>query len=241
MKHGRTSLAHVIELLDQTEKVRCNLALFRNPELGTSWRVFRLFIDVAPEETHRDQIDHDYGQIAFVSDTVNGKTLAQWLIARQNGVIRGYQFDLSVINDQVNWSRSSSHLRNAGLQRVPGYYSPLPYSIYRLSFQDDQFEVLKQMVDPEETIIKAGCPGFPDYHTALAYLMHGAGRVRGEYSLASEVILRIVHTDAWIDEVRFGSKRMAVTVKGDHVAGTRLTVGGGCYHFEEELQRFSLE
>jgi hypothetical protein len=109
--------------------------------------------------------------------------------------------------------------------------------VYRVSFEENLFDSLKQALNPDDSLIQVGCPTFPDYHTALTYLMHGAGRRRGEDALPPEIILRVVHNDAWIDEVTLGSNRVAVTVRGDQIAGTRLAGGCGGYYFEEDLER----
>lgn len=237
MKHGTASLAEVLELLRRTDKVYCDLALFRNAESDPSWMVFRLFVDVVQGEGARAHRNFSYGQAAFISGSADGATVAQWLGGNQKGEIDSHQFIIAKVRDQVDWSRSSSHLRNAGYQRLTHYHSPFPHSLYRLSFQENLFDTLKQALNPDDNLIKVGCPTFPSYYTALTYLMHGVGRRLGDDVPPPEIVIRLVHNDAWIDEVTLGSKRVAVTVKGDRVAGVRLAVGCGGYHFEEDLER----
>ncbi len=193
MKYGATSLTEVIDLLQRTDTVYCDLALFRNTESDRHWTAYRLFIDIAQED--KEPRSFNYGKVAFTRGSTDGAAVARWLTVDQHGNLNNHHFVIPTVKDQVDWSRSSSHRRNTGYQRL-----------------------------------------IPDYHTALTYLMHGTGRRRGEDALPAEIILRVVHNDAWIDEVTIGSKQVAVTVRGDHIAGTRLAAGCGRYYFEEDLE-----
>jgi schlafen family protein len=235
MKYGITSLAEVINLLQQTDTVYCDLALFRNTESDRDWTAYRLFIDVA--QGGKEPRSFNYGKVAFTRGSIDAAAVVKWLTVNQQGTLNGHHFVIPAVIDKVNWSRSSSHRRNTGYQRLTSYHSELPHSVYRISFKENPFDSLKLALNPDDSLIQVGCPTFPDYHTALTYLMHGAGRKRGEDALPSEIILRVVHNDAWIDEVTLGSNRVAVTVRGDQIAGTHLAAGCGGYYFEEDLER----
>ncbi len=234
MKYGATSLTEVIDLLQRTDTVYCDLALFRNTESDRHWTAYRLFIDIAQED--KEPRSFNYGKVAFTRGSTDGAAVARWLTVDQHGNLNNHHFVIPTVKDQVDWSRSSSHRRNTGYQRLTSYHSALPHSVYRVSFNENLFDSLKQALNPDDSLIQVGCPTFPDYHTALTYLMHGTGRRRGEDALPAEIILRVVHYDAWIDEVTIGSKQVAVTVRGDHIAGTRLAAGCGRYYFEEDLE-----
>src|SRR5262245_2482604 len=133
MKYGATSLAEVINLLQRTDTVYCDLALFRNTESDRDWTAYRLFIDIA--QGGKEPRIFNYGKVAFTCGPTEGAAVVQWLTDGRQGTMNGHHFVIPAIRDQVDWSRASSHQRNTGYQRLTGYHSSLPHSVYRVSFE----------------------------------------------------------------------------------------------------------
>lgn len=226
MKHGNILLENFTSIFEKAETIHCRLALYKNIEGGPEWRAFRIFLDLSPEETTYESSNYNYGKVVFACGNIEPIEVVRWFQENQVAKFCGYEFKIDDLRDQVEWSRYSSHRRSIGFNRVPAYNSSFPFTIYSLKFKDDHFVNLKQVIDTREALIKSGCQSFTDYYTGLAHILHQVGKKNEDDPYQPEIIVRIVHKDAWLEKVFLGVNRVAVTVQGNQLEGTQLTVGG---------------
>jgi hypothetical protein len=235
MKTGQIRWSSVLDEIAKIPRLHCRLALYRDPSNDKSWRLYKLFISTMIETTVDNPAVVTYGSVAFVNVTTKGQQVYKWLkpgsvkneeLPPAMKVAPGVQVSFPDVRDQINWMRCSSYRNYVGQDRGLPYSSQYPHSIYHAEYHNTPDLTLQRVISLTEPLVKTGCPAFPDYSTALFHFLYDAQHLVGQDISGPNIIVRILHTDAWIDQVILGSHRVAVTVCGNQVDGTHLVIGG---------------
>jgi hypothetical protein len=212
------SLTEFANYIGSLAEVSTRLLLTKAESGGGSWVVRAAALKVVPDMPAVDWTLYDYGPIAFVADSVSGAEIAKWFVERK-GEIAGLHFEVPEPQEQVRAERLPSHARYRGFD---GLWQPHTY--YELYPKADRFEPPRER-DP---LIQEGCPSFPSLSEAVYNLLFDLELDRGsDRSFPSPpFVLRVAHTEAWIERVEQHASSLIVNVQGDEVEGVRLEVTG---------------
>lgn len=159
----------------------------------------------------------DHGEVAFVSAIVTGKRFNAWL-SKLKGKAQGYEFRIPKPQPRINSERYTSRLSFRQL-----YLLPYPFTLFSVEFEDRNDGERRSNFTP---LVKDGPPSFPNFGTAVYRLLYDLDRPRGTDIPHNQIMIRMSHPEAWIEEVAVEREAVTVGVTGTKVEGTRLTVGG---------------
>ena len=181
-----------------------------------AWTVQGLLLTIAPDVLPPDWSCYDYGDIAFLAGQLSGEQISEW-IQHRSGELNGYRFGIPELNDQVRSERLPSHARYRG---IDGLWQP--HTTYEVYFKFARQEPTQK----REPLVQEGCPSFPTVGVGVFKLLFDRDANADHGIPNTGIVLRIAHTDAWIDGVELRSNSASVTIKGSNVGGTRLELTG---------------
>jgi Putative DNA-binding domain len=184
----------------------------------SGWLLQNMVADVALLEAKRPSwTEYNYGEVAFVNQVVTGEQFSKWL-SDLRGEAQGYSFQIPQPQQRIRYERYTSHTDLRQLYRVR-----YPFTLYPVSPTNyDQGE----RRDNFTPLVKEGLPSFRNYRTALFRFLYDLDDQRGSDISRDLIAIRVVHPEAWIEDVVVESEAVTVTVSGTQVKGARLTVGG---------------
>ena len=165
---------------------------------------------------------HDYGHVAFVGGATAGPRVSTWL-RKLKGRVVDFSFMIPKLQENVFSDRYPSHTSRDIFLSLPQ-----PFSIHRIHISgrtDYQHDY--------QPLVKAGCPSFRNLGEAATQLLYGLPHIRGNRE-PDDIIVRMAHTEAWIELVHLHLNGVSITVAGSNVSGTRLEVAA------ELSERFEL-
>ncbi len=170
-----------------------------------------------------EEATYDYGQVAFVKAVLDGSAVAGWL-AGGSGEAGGLKFFVPKPGPDCLWRRTAS--------LAPGHYGTrltVPHTEYSLTLAKPT-EPLSHGIP----LAGVGRPFFPDETTAAASLLLDDHSVPANRGIPSEEILvRIAHPEAYIEEVRVSSAAIIVSVSGEDLEGVHLQASSAGDRHEE--------
>lgn len=182
------------------------------------WLLENMLADVDPFERKAAPWEHyDYGEVAFVSAVVTGKRFSAWL-SKLKGRAKGYEFRIPKLQPRVNSERCASR---SSLRQL--YLLPYPFTLFPVDFENRYDGERRSDFTP---LVKDGLPSFPNLGTAQHRLIYDLDRPRGTDIPRGQIMIRLSHPDAWIEDVAVEREAVTVGITGTKVEGTRLTVGG---------------
>lgn len=212
------SLTEFTNHLAKLPTVSVRLALTREEQQVNDLVLRAAALKVAPDTPAAAWTLYDYGHIAFVADSVTGSEIARWFIERK-GEIAGLQFEVPEPQDHVHAERLPSHARYR-------YFDGLwqPHTHYELSPKDGRFKPPSER-DP---LIQDGCPSFPTLGEGVYNLLFDVelGSNSDRSFPSPPFVLRVAHTEAWIERIEQFPSSLIINVQGDVVEGARLEIAG---------------
>ena len=193
--------------LGRQARVYCRLML-RKSEQG--WKLQALMAH-APAAS-LPLFSYDYGHIAFIGGTIKGSRLASWLLKLKGGMGH-FRFVIPKLHDNVNSHRYPSHVRGDIWLSIPQ-----PFSLHTISIMESD-----QRPNDYSPLVKDGCPSFQNISAAAASLIYGEPASSRQLE-PNEIHIRIVHREAWMEQVHLHPTAASITVEGTNVAGTRIEV-----------------
>ena len=180
--------------------------MLRREEVG--WTLQAMMLD-----THlnsRTRFVYDYGYVAFVGRTGKGSRVASWLKNRK-GRVASFKFAIPQLQENVFSNRYPSHTKREMFLSLLEPYSVHQIHISgRVDYQRD--------FDP---LVKSGCPSFPTLGDAAYKFLYGL-QYRSGNREPDDIIVRIAHTEAWLELVQLHRTAVSITVCGSHISGARL-------------------
>lgn len=211
------SLTEFIDYVGSLPTVSTRLLLTRaGSEEG--WIMRAAAFKVAPDVPAVGWTLYDYGPVAFIAQSLAGAEISMWFFERK-GEVAGLYFEVPELQEQVRAERFPSHAKYRGYD---GLWQPHTY--YELYPNPNRFEPPRE----SNPLIQDGCPSFPSLSEAVYQLLFdlelGRGSERGFPS--PPFVLRVAHTEAWIERVEQHASSLIVNVQGDAVEGVRLEIVG---------------
>lgn len=222
------SLTEFADYLGSLPAVSARLFLTTAESEDRGWRLQAAVITVAPDVPACSWALHDYGHVAFAADSPSGAEVARWFVERQ-GEITGLRFEVPALQEQVRAERLPSHAR---YRHFDGPWQP--HTHYELYSKESRFEPS----DKRNPLIQDSCPSFPSLGDAVYKLLYDVELSSGsDRSLPSPpFVLRVAHTEAWIERVEQHPSSLIVNVQGNSVQGVRLEVtGSGGVRFDQKV------
>jgi hypothetical protein len=168
---------------------------------------------------------YDYGHTAFVSGTLKGSRLASWLL-RGKGTFRRYRFVISKLQPQVHSLTYPSHVQRSIWLRIP-----TPFSIHTINILEREHRS-----NDNSPLVKEGLPSFRNIVSAGGELIYGDKSTSSQRE-PDEIIIRISHNEAMIEQVRLKPTAALVMIGGDHVSGARLEIKAESSYQQRRLRR----
>jgi hypothetical protein len=212
------SLDDLVRELVERPRVSYRLMLRKRDNV---WTLQAMMVDAAAW-AHPPFV-HDYGHVAFVGGVTAGSRVSSWLL-KLKGRAGGFSFVIPKLQENVFSDRYPSHTRRDIFLSLPH-----PFSINRI-YISGKTEYQQEY----KPLVRAGHPSFPSLGAASARLLYGLQHEPGNRE-PDDIIVRVAHTEAWIDLVHLHLSALSVTVAGTHVSGTRLEVSA------EPLERFEVK
>ena len=182
------------------------------------WLLESMLADVDPFERKAPSWEHyDYGEAAFVSAIVTGEQFGAWL-SELKGEARGYEFQIPSLQPRVNSERYTSR---SNIRQL--YLLPYPFTLFPVEFENRSGGERRSDFTP---LVKDGLPSFPNFGTAQYRLLYDLDRPRGTEIPRGQIMIRVSHPEAWIEDVAVEREAVTVSISGTAVEGVRLTVGG---------------
>jgi Putative DNA-binding domain len=220
-----TTLSDLAEQLTLEERLTCRLML-RKSDRG--W-VLQAMMAETPGRSS-PAFSYDYGHTAFVAGTLKGSRLASWL-ARNKAGFRGFPFLIPKLQPQVNSLRYPSHV-----QRNIWLSVPEPFSLHTINIMEHDNRQTNN-----SPLVAEGSPSFRNIAMAAGELLYGDNVNTGR-SEPDEIHVRIVHTEAMIEQVHLHPTSASIKVSGQHVSGIRLEVRSAPNsYYERRLRKAGLQ
>src|SRR5262249_55835144 len=156
----------------------------------------------------------DYGRYVFLAGKLSGEDLCQWIRGRC-GRSGNYAFSIPEMYSSANWAWFPSHTRYRG-----GTALRLPHTCYDISSPTPSYH------GGSVLLIGENCPSFSNLDMAVFRLMYDTEWQLGQQMLGPLWLIRVAHTEAWIEHLKLSPSSIAVTVAGSDVKGSRLEVIG---------------
>jgi hypothetical protein len=212
------TLSDLAEELAERKRISYRLMLRRSDE---TWALQAMMVDAAGQA--HPAFVYDYGHVAFLSGTTAGSRVSSWL-QKLKGKVGDFKFVIPKLQENVFSDRYPSHISRDIFLALPQ-----PFSIHRIYISGRS-----EYKHDFQPLVKAGCPSFRDLGEASTQLIYGSHHVRGNRA-PDDIIVRMAHTEAWIELVHLHPSAVSITVAGTSVTGTRLEVTG------EPFERFELK
>jgi Putative DNA-binding domain len=209
------TLSDLAEELGERSRVSYRLMLRRSDK---TWTLQAMMVDAAGQ-AHPSFV-YDYGHVAFLSGTTTGSRVSKWLL-KLKGKVGDFKFVVPKLQENVFSDRYPSHISRDIFLALPQ-----PFSIHRIHISE-RTEYRHDL----QPLVKAECPSFRDLAEAATQLLYGLHHVRGNRE-PEDIVVRVAHTEAWIELVHLRQSAVSITVAGTRVSGTRLEVR------TEPLERF---
>lgn len=186
MARGEISLNDLAQEIGARTRVSYRLMLRRSDD---RWTLQAMMVDAA--SVSHPPFVYDYGYVAFVGGMTAGSRVSSWLL-KLKGRAGGFSFVIPKLQENVFSSRYPSHTRRDIFLSLPQ-----PFSIHRISISGrTNYE------RDSHPLVKAGCPSFPNLAEAASQLLYGLPHARGNGE-PEDVIVRVSHTEAWIELVKY--------------------------------------
>jgi hypothetical protein len=212
------SLDDLVRELGERPRVSYRLMLRKR---DNAWTLQAMMVDAAAR-AHPPFV-HDYGHVAFVGGIIVGSRVSSWLL-KLKGQAGGFRFVIPKLQENVFSDRYPSNTRRDIFLSIPP-----PFSIHRIYISGKT-----EYQHDYRPLVRAGHPSFPSLGAASARLLYGLQHEPGNRE-PDDIIVRVAHTEAWIELVHLHLSAVSVTVAGTHVSGTRLEVSA------EPLERFEVK
>lgn len=201
-------LSALTEFLDREHRVWVRLAATR-PE--TDWRLALLEITLGQRPPTWRRQRWLYPRAAFIASMPAGSTVAKWL-QRGRLSLRPISLDLNIHNS-VNLER-----RDSGFA---GIFEPLPWptQVWTVSLNGQSNTTV------HDELVAADTPAFFGFEQAAASFFAVAPTTHRNFS-GQHITVRAQDPRARIDSVLLRTTELIVTVSGDELGGTYLTLGG---------------
>lgn len=207
MARDEISLNELAVELDSRTRVGYRLMLRRS---SATWTLKAMMADAGAVTTL--PFNYNYGDVAFIGGTTGGSRVSSWL-RKLKGKANNFRFDIPKLQENVFSDRYPSHT-----SRDIFFTLPQPYSIHRISISGRA-----DYRHDYQPLVKAECPSFPSLGAAAYKLLYERKYEPGQRE-PDDIIVRIAHTEAWIDLVHLHPSGVFITVSGTKVSGARLEV-----------------
>lgn len=218
MAKGEISIKDLAQELGARSRVSYRLMLRKSDEV---WTLQAMMIDASAQP--HPTFSYNYGHVAFIGGATAGSRASAWLL-NQKGSVGAFRFVIPKLQDNVFTDRYPSHMSRDIFLALPQ-----PFSIHRI-FISGKADYRRDY----EPLVQAGSPSYRDLSDAATQLLYGIPHVRGNRQ-PDDIIVRIAHTEAWIELVHLHLSSVSITVAGTLVTGTRLEVAA------ELSERFELK
>lgn len=221
MARDEISLNDLAQELGERARVSYRLMLRRT---DNTWTLQAMMVDAATQ-AHTAFV-YDYGPVAFVSGATSGSRVSTWL-RKLKGKVGDFKFVIPKLQENVFSDRYPSHISRDIFLALPQ-----PFSIHRI-----HMSARNEYKHDYQPLVKAECPSFLDLGEAATQLLYGLHHVRGNRE-PENIIVRVAHTEAWIELVHLHLNAVSITVAGTRVNGTRLEVSATpLERFEQKLRK----
>lgn len=181
--------------------------------VDTTWTLQAMMADM--DSKLESRFVYDYGEVAFVGGVGKGARLTSWLKC-QKGRLAGFRFSIPKLQENVYSDRHPSHTR-------PDLFLGLtqPHSLHHIHIQGQ-----RENSRNKEPLVKSGCPSFSSLADAAYRFLYGLDYHPGQRE-PDDIIVRLVHSDAWLELLDLHRSAISITVAGDNVRGSRLELKAG--------------
>ena len=220
------NLNDLAKQLTLEERLSCRLML-RKSDRG--WILQAMMVETPRRSFYA--FSYDYGHTAFVAGTLEGSRLASWLVHNKAG-FRGFHFLIPKLQPQVNCLRYPSHV-----QRNIWLSVPEPFSLHTINIMEHDNRQTNN-----SPLVAEGSPSFRNIAAAAGELLYGDDNVNAGRSEPDEIHVRIVHSDAMIEQVHLHPTSASIKVNGQRVRGVRLEVRcAPNSYYERRLRKAGLQ
>jgi hypothetical protein len=211
MQNGQLQLEELIQKIQRHNEVSYRIALKKGEE---TYELLTAVVDISPELPAPAWSPADYGRYVFLAGKLSCEGICQWIRERR-GRSGDYIFSIPETYPTANWTWFPSHTRYGGVTALP-----LPHTRYEIS---------SPPLSPRDGggsafLIGENCPSFSNFDMAVFKLLYDAEWQPGQDALRTLWLVRIAHTEAWIEHLRLSPSSVAVTIAGNDVKDSRLEV-----------------
>ena len=220
------NLSDLAEQLTLEERLSCRLMLRKS---DSGWILQAMMVETPGRSS--SAFSYDYGHIAFVAGTLKGSRFASWLL-RNKASFRGFHFLIPKLQPQINSLRYPSHV-----QRNIWLSVPEPFSLHTINIMERDNRQTNN-----SPLVAEGSPSFRNIAAAARELLYGDDNINTGLSEPDEIHIRIVHTEAMIEQVHLHPTSASIKVSGQRVPGVRLEVRSGPNsYYERRLRKAGLQ
>lgn len=215
-----TPLDSVLQRLGAERTAWVRLAVARYDD---TWKVDACDIvtGAAPESWQEERLL--YRDAALIATKTTGSAVVGWL-RRGRTRLSGRMVGFPGLNPNPQVQRDTSNAR--------GGYEPSRWPTVRTDLIGPDPSVPQQ---PQQMLVGAGVPTFPNFATAARYLLHDPPSTNGR--LYRRISYRHLDTSARIALVEYTDEDVWITVEGDHLAGVTVEVMGNVPGPTRKLRR----
>lgn len=224
MQSGQIQLAELINKIQECKEVTYRLVL---KQMGETYHLYQGIVDMPNLVPDPGWSVADYGRYVFLAGKMPGEVFCQWIHSR-SAQTNDFVFQIPEMQDAVNWTWFPSHTRYAGITTMM-----LPHSRYELNSTPSY----AGRENNSGFLIGDDCPSFPNFDVAAFRLLYDAEWQPGQSLPSTLWLIRITHTEAWIDHLKLSPSSLSVTVAGTNVEDSRLEViSSGGDRFTQKLK-----
>lgn len=208
MAKGELSLIQLANDLESRTRVSYRLMLRKADD---KWTLQAMIADAGTEAPSK--YIYDYGRVAFIGGVTRGVRVSSWLL-KLKGKAGNFSFLIPKLQENIFSDRYPSHISRDIFLRLPQ-----PFSLNRIHISGKA-----QYGHDNDPLVKDGCPSFPTLAAAAEQLLYDRQYESGRGE-PEDIIVRIAHTEAWIELVHLMPSAVSITIAGTDVRGARLEVG----------------
>ncbi len=211
MQSGQLQLTELIEKIQRHNEASYRIVLKKAEE---TYLLLTALVDIFPESPAPDWSLADYGRYVFLAGKTSGNDLCQW-IHEQRGQSGDYVFSIPDMFPTANWNWIPSHTCYGGVTTLP-----IPHTRYELSSPTSPVRE-----NGSAFLIGENCPSFSNFDMAVFRFLYDAEWQPGQ-GVGMLWLIRVAHTDAWIERLKLSPSSVSVTIAGNNVKDSRLEVIG---------------
>jgi Schlafen, AlbA_2 len=212
MQTGQLQLEELIQKIQRHNEASYRIILKKEEE---TYALLTALVDISPEPQTPAWSLADYGRYVFLAGKLSAEDLFQCIRGRR-GQLGDYVFSIPEMPPTASWAWFPSHTRYGGVTALR-----LPHTSYQISPANPSFRGSNSAF-----LIGDDCPSFSNLDMAAFRLLYDAEWEPGQEMLNTLWLIRVTHTEAWIEHLRLSPSSIAVTIAGSDVKDSRLEVIG---------------